>query len=157
MANDDTVDKASGLVTHHADSQLLFAIPETGAYFLHLGDTQKKGGQEYAYRLRVSARRPDFDVRVVPSSVNARPGSAVPLTLYALRRDGFADDIGVQLVRSPPGFELSSARVPAGQESVELMLTVPHRSTPGSMLWRWWPRRRSGGGKSSGPWWPRTT
>ena len=125
MVNDDTEDKGTGLVTHHADSRLLVILPETGTHYIHLGDTQKKGGKGYFYRLRISARRPDFDLRIVPSSINARPGSVVPLTVYALRRDGFNEDIKIKLAGAPEGFELSGGWVPAGQESEELTLTVP--------------------------------
>ena len=125
VINDDTEDKGSGLVTHHADSQLQLSLPGTGAFYIHLGDTQKKGGQGYTYRLRVSARRPDFDLRVVPSGINARPGSVVPLTVYALRRDGFNEDIRLELLDPPPGFALSGGWVPANEESEELTLTIP--------------------------------
>ncbi len=128
MINDDTEDKGSGLVTHHADSRLLVSLPETGTYYIHLGDTQKKGGKEYCYRLRISARRPDFDLRVVPSGINARPGSVVPLTVYALRRDGFEGDIRIELSNPPAGFELSGGWVPADKESEELTLTVPRQA-----------------------------
>ncbi len=125
IINDDTEDKGSGLVTHHADSQLQLSLPDTGAFYIHLGDTQKKGGQEYSYRLRVSARRPDFDLRVVPSGINARPGSVVPITVYALRRDGFKEDIRLELLNPPAGFELSGGWVPANEESEEVTLTIP--------------------------------
>ncbi len=123
--NDDTEDKGSGLITHHADSQLQVRLPHTGAYFIHVGDTQKKGGKGYAYRLRVSALRPDFDLRVVPSGINARPGSVVPITVYALRHDGFQEDIRIELLSPPPGFELSGGWVPANEESEEITLTIP--------------------------------
>lgn len=131
MVNDDTVDKGAGLVTHHADSTLLATLPATGDYYVHMGDTQKKGGDAYVYRLRVSARRPDFDLRIVPSAVNARPGSVVPVTVYALRRDGFIDDIEVKLVSAPEGFELHGGRIPADKESEDLTLTVPRRLSEG--------------------------
>ncbi len=131
MINDDTEDKGSGLVTHHADSQLQFSLPETGAFYVHVGDTQKKGGKEYAYRLRVSARQPDFALRVVPSGINARSNSVVPITVFALRRDGFQEDIRLELLNAPPGFELSGGWVPANEESEELTLTIPPNTKEG--------------------------
>jgi hypothetical protein len=131
MVNDDTEDKGTGLVTHHADSRLLVTLPETGTYYLHLGDAQKKGGKQYVYRLRISARRPDFDLRLVPSAINARPGSTVPLTIYALRRDGFQDDIEIRLSGAPEGFELSRGIIPAEKESEELTLSVPRKLAEG--------------------------
>jgi hypothetical protein len=123
--NDDHEDKAYGLITHHADSWLTAVLPSAGTYYLHLYDAQNQGGPEYAYRLRISPPRPDFDLRVVPSSINARAGSAVPVTVYALRRDGFDGPIDLELKDAPAGFGLSGARVPAGQTKVQATLTVP--------------------------------
>ena len=73
--NDDHEDKACGLITHHADSWLRAVLPSAGTYYLHLYDAQNQGGPEYAYRLRISPPRPDFELRVVPSSINARAGT----------------------------------------------------------------------------------
>ena len=125
MVNDDTVDRGEGLCTHHADSLLEAELPEDGAYYVHLADTQKKGGVTYGYRLRISARRPDFDLRVVPSAINARPGETKPITVYALRRDGFDGEISLTLNNPPPGMTLSGGPIPADKEEVELKLTVP--------------------------------
>ncbi|MFW6170866.1 MAG: hypothetical protein ACODAD_10285, partial [Planctomycetota bacterium] len=129
--NDDTVDKATGLVTHHADSRLQVKLPETGPYFIHVEDIQGKGGHEYGYRLRVSARRPDFDPRVVPSSINARPGSSVPITVHVLRRDGFGQDVHVELVTAPDGFQLRGGRLSADDKSREMTLSIPSNIEPG--------------------------
>jgi hypothetical protein len=123
--NDDHEDKGAGLTTHHADSWLRVALPADGTYYLYLGDVQHQGGPEYAYRLRISPPRPDFELRIVPSSVNARAGTAIPITVYAVRRDGFSGDIALELKDAPPGFTLSGNRVPAGQDQVRLTLSVP--------------------------------
>jgi len=122
--NDDHEDKGSGLNTHHADSLILAALPADGTYYLHLGDAQRKGGAEYGYRLRISPPRPDFKLCVVPSSINASAGQTVPITVYALRKDGFSGDIALALKGVPKAFTLSGALVPAGQDQVRLTLTV---------------------------------
>jgi hypothetical protein len=123
--NDDTEDKAAGLNTHHADSYLRVTLPADGAYVLQLGDTQRKGGPEYAYRLRLSAPRPDFALRIAPSTVSLRAGGSVSLTAYAVRRDGFTNEISLALSHAPAGFKLSGARIPAGAEQVKFTLTAP--------------------------------
>jgi hypothetical protein len=123
--NDDCEDKAAGLTTHHADSRLSVRIPRTGPYYLYLGDGQQQGGDAYSYRLHVGPRRPDFELRVVPSSVNARAGTTVPITVHALRKDGFDGEILLGLMDSPAGFTLSGGRIPAGQQVVRATLTVP--------------------------------
>ncbi len=123
--NDDSDDHGSGLTTHHADSRLSVTLPDDGHYFLRLGDTQRHGGDDYAYRLRIARAQPDFDLRVVPSSINMGAGATVPITVYALRRDGFIGDIKLALADSPDGFVLSGAWVPGDHEKVQLTLTAP--------------------------------
>jgi len=120
--NDDFEDKGAGLVTHQADSYLRATLPADGNYYLRLGDAQHQGGPEFAYRLRVSGARPDFDLRVVPSSVSVRNGASVPVTVYALRKDGFAGEIALGLKDAPDGFTLSTATVPADRDQVQLVL-----------------------------------
>jgi len=123
--NDDHEDKGAGLTTHQADSWLCARLPADGTYYLHLGDAQHKGGAEYAYRLRISPPQPDYALRAVPSSINVRGGATVPITVYALRKDGFSGEIALVLKDAPKGFTLSGARVPANQDQVRVTLTVP--------------------------------
>jgi len=128
--NDDQKDKGAGLTTHHADSYLRATLPADGTCYVHLGDMQHRGGPEFAYRLRLSPPRPDFELRLVPSSINARAGTTFPVTVYALRKDGFAGEIAVALKNAPAGFALSGGLVPAGQDQVRLTLTAPSPAPP---------------------------
>lgn len=123
--NDDSADKGDGLSTHHADSYLLAELPANGTYYVWLGDSQHKGGPEFAYRLRLSEPQPDFALRIVPSGVNVRAGSSAPITVYALRRDGFAGEIKVALKDAPKEIKLSGdARIPADKDDVKLTLSA---------------------------------
>ena len=70
--NDDHEDLGAGLNTHHADSYFMARLPADGTYYVHIGDTARHGGEEYGYRLRLSAPQPDFELRVVPSSLSLR-------------------------------------------------------------------------------------
>jgi hypothetical protein len=123
--NDDYEDKGSGLNTHYADSYLAATLPSAGAYFVHIGDTQHGGGDTYSYRLRISAPRPDFELRVTPSSLNVHGGASVPLTVHALRKDGFTGAIELRLKDVPEGFTLTGARVPENQDKVRFTLNAP--------------------------------
>ena len=127
--NDDHEDKGAGLDTHYADSYITATLPADGAYYIHLGDAQHQGGPEYAYRLRISPPRPDFALRVVPSSLSVRGGASVPVTVYALRRDGFTNEISLDLANAPKGFRLTGAKVPANQDQVRLTLQAPPAAT----------------------------
>ena len=127
--NDDHEDKGAGLDTHYADSYLTATLPADGAFYVHMGDAQRQGGPEYGYRLRISLPRPDFELRAVPSSVSVRGGASVPLTVYALRRDGFTNEITLALQDAPAGFKLNGAKVPGNQDQVRVTLLAPAAPT----------------------------
>ena len=129
-SNDDFEDKGAGLETHHADSYLRFTLPTNGTYYIEVADTSHQGGPDYAYRLRLSAPRPDFALRVVPSSINMRYGGTVPVTVYAVRHDGFTNAIPISLQDAPEGFKVNGSAIPAGQDSVKLTLTAPPMGSP---------------------------
>lgn len=102
--SDDVEDLGAGVNTHHADSYIMTKLPADGTYHLHLADTARNGGEEYSYRLRISAPRPDFALRVVPSSIAFRSKSGEGVSVYAIRQDGFTNTIRLALKDPPAGF-----------------------------------------------------
>ncbi|MCX7824325.1 MAG: hypothetical protein N2689_02075 [Verrucomicrobiae bacterium] len=102
--SDDREDLGAGVNTHHADSYFMAKLPADGVYFVHIGDTGRQGGDEYGYRLRISAPQPDFALRVVPTSASLRPKSTTSLAVYAMRKDGFDGPVRITLKDPPPGF-----------------------------------------------------
>jgi hypothetical protein len=128
--NDDHKDMAQAMLTHHADSHLTASIPADGNYYLQVTDAQRNGGPEFSYRLCMRAPQADYELRVVPSSIIARAGQVVPITVYALRKDGFDQDIDLTLLDPPEGFRIDGGIVPGDADRVRMTLTVP--STPPS-------------------------
>ena len=124
-ASDDIEDPSCGWLTHYADSRIDATLPSDGVYYIHLRDAQHRGGPEYAYRLRISPPRPDFELRLTPSALNVRPGSTATCTVYAVRKDGFTGPIQLRLKDAPSGFRLSGGLIPAGQDQAKLTLTAP--------------------------------
>lgn len=122
--NDDHYDAGSGLRTHHADSYLMVKLPVDGKYFIHLGDTARHGGNEYAYRLRISPPQPDFALRLVPSRICIPSKASAAVTVYALRKDGFDGPISLSFQGLPNGLESPGATLAAGQEAVGLTLST---------------------------------
>jgi hypothetical protein len=128
--NDDQPDLASALNTHHADSYLAVTLPASGEYRIGLGDVQHSGGPDYVYRLRLSAPRPDFALRVTPASLSIHGGASAPLTAYAVRQDGFGGPIELRLRQPLPGWSLTGATIPAGQDKVRFTLFAPAQAVP---------------------------
>ncbi len=129
--NDDYVEKDGhlhkdmGLLTHHADSYVKATIPEAGTYCVQLGDTRGHGGGAHSYRLRLSPPRPEFTLLISPPNISVSAGRIVPITVHALRRDGFEGPIDVTLKDAPPGFTLSGGRIPRGRNSARMTLAAP--------------------------------
>jgi hypothetical protein len=122
--NDDFEDKGAALVTHQADSRLIYRFSANGVYFLQLADTEQNGGPDYTYRLRISQPRPDFELRIAPSSINLRPGRTVPATVLLIRRDGFDGAVTLSIKDGPPGLMLGGGTIPAGTDTVRVTLTA---------------------------------
>jgi hypothetical protein len=116
--NDDYEDPGVGLNTHHADSYLMIKLPADGTYYIHLGDTARTGGSAYAYRLRLSHPRPDFALRAVPSGGGIRSRGTASISVYAIRKDGFDDDIRISLKEPSRGFSASPVTLKKGTEMV---------------------------------------
>jgi hypothetical protein len=122
--NDDHEDKFDDLRTHHADSLIRLILPANGVYYVRLGDAQSHGGPEYPYRLRLSGPRPDFELRMAPSCINAITWRLNTMAVYALRKDGFNGEIALHFKDDPFGFALSGGVVPEGQDHIRLTLAV---------------------------------
>jgi hypothetical protein len=113
--NDDREDLGAGINTHHADSYFMAKLPADGTYYVHIGDTGRKGGEEYGYRLRISAPRPDFALRIMPSSVSVRQKSSTAFSVFAQRKDGYDGPIKITLKDPPIGITPYVSILPAGK------------------------------------------
>jgi hypothetical protein len=127
--SDDREDLSAGINTHHADSLFMATLSADGDYFIHITDIARKGGEEYGYRLRISPPQPDFELRVVPSSINMRTNSTTSVTVYAQRKDGLARSITLSLTNAPPGFAADPVKMAVGQTSARFTIRGPKTST----------------------------
>jgi hypothetical protein len=131
MPTDGYLHPDMGVITHQADSYLSLKLPADGTYYVFLSDAQGHGGPDYAYRLRISAPRPDFALLMAPSSLLLRAGSSATATVHVLRRDGFAGEVDLALKDAPDGLGLKGGKVPAGKDSADVEVTAGPRVAPG--------------------------
>jgi hypothetical protein len=124
--SDDREDLTAGTNTHHADSGFVAKLPADGLYHVHIGDTARQGGSAYGYRLRISPPQPDFELRVVPSSVSLPANSSATVTVYALRKDGFDGQIRLGLKSQSSGITAA----PVTMTGAQTVMRVNLRSGP---------------------------
>jgi len=122
--NDDSTDPFDALITHHADSRLVYGFPAAGDYVLRIKDVQGKGGEEYAYRLVITPPQPDFALRITPDNPRLGPGESIVIPVNAVRKD-FGGEIVLAAQNLPNGFVVSDGVIPAGQDQVRLTITAP--------------------------------
>ncbi|MCA9137357.1 MAG: hypothetical protein KDB00_11380 [Planctomycetales bacterium] len=133
--NDDHHDAAQALLTHHADSYLSATLSAKSDYYLTIADAQGKGGPDFGYRIGLRSPLADYELRVVPSTIVARPGQSVPITVYVLRKDGFDQEIELSLVDAPAGFKIAGSAIPGRSDQIQMTLSIPDDpSTAPAML-----------------------
>jgi hypothetical protein len=106
------------------DSLLHFTAPSEGDYTVSIRDVQGLGGESYAYRLTARHPRPDFRLTVNPKNPNVPAGGTIPVTVTALRMDGFDGPIDVSLADLPPGFHAAHGIIAPGQVATTLVLSA---------------------------------
>jgi hypothetical protein len=123
------------------DSLLHFTAPADGEYIVCIRDVQGLGGENYAYRLTARHPRPDFRLSVSPRNPNVPAGGTIPVTVTALRMDGFDGPIEVSLADLPAGLHASSGVIAPGQVSATIALSADRTrdSTPRRRSRRWEP------------------
>jgi hypothetical protein len=124
LENDDTVDRSEGLVTHHADSHLMYTFPTAGDYVFRITDAEGKGGDGYAYRLTVAPPQPDFFLRIRPDNPRSPQGGIAWFGVTAFRRDGFDGEIKLSVAGLPNGCSALSEVIPAKQNEARITINV---------------------------------
>jgi hypothetical protein len=109
----------------------LFHIPAApGRHYHNVNMPTWLGGEEYAYRLRISPPRPDFALRIVPTSVSMRSRGNAPVTVNVIRKEGFNSPIQLVLKDPPTGFAATPVQVGPTQTTGRLTIRTDRFSTP---------------------------
>jgi hypothetical protein len=116
------------------DSLLHFTAPADGEYIVTIRDVQGLGGENYAYRLTARHPHPDFRLAVNPRNPNVPAGGTIPLTITAIRMDGFDGPIDVSLADLPAGLHASSGAIAPGQVSATVALSADSNASLDSAI-----------------------
>ncbi|MFA5689166.1 MAG: PPC domain-containing protein [Kiritimatiellales bacterium] len=122
--NDDSMDRTSALLTHHADSRIDTVLPADGMYYLRIEDVQNKGGAEFAYRLMIGEAQPDYQLRIVPASIKIPAGGSAIVDVHAIRSGGFNGKIELALKDAPDGMSIQRAAIPEGVDKVQMLIAA---------------------------------
>jgi len=128
-AADDTVDRAQGVSTQHADPEMIATLPADGAYRLRLSDVLGHGGTGYIAQLYAGPPRPRCELIAMPSSLALPAGGSVPLTVHAVRHGGHSGAIALRLADGD-GLILDGGLIPAGADRVQATISCPPGTAP---------------------------
>lgn len=106
------------------DSYLRFTPPADGNYFVRLRDIRGMGGASFAYRLNVREPRPDFRISVNPRNPNVPAGGTVPVTVTAMRLEGYEGPIEIAMTGLPKGLRATRNTIAEGLDSATILLTA---------------------------------
>jgi WD40 repeat protein len=132
-ANDDDMERKLG-----RDSRLTFTAPADGAYLVRVSDVRDFGGDRFVYRLTVREPKPDFEVRLADVNPTVSRGSGRRLTFTVDRRDGFDDEIAIDVAGLPAGLSVSTPLViEAGHTEARAVLSAAaDASQPAPEVWQ---------------------
>ena len=90
------------------DSRLFFTAPVTGEYVVRVNDSRGRHGAGFSYQLTVREAKPGFKVTLEGGNPTIPAGSGRGFSVKAVRVDGFAGAIRVDLPTMPKGFHITT-------------------------------------------------
>jgi hypothetical protein len=128
------VDPRDALVTHMADSRIVYTFAKAGDYVLRIRDAQEKGGDEYAYRLKIVPALPDYVLRINTDTARLVQGDSAVMSVTVLRKNDFDGEISLSVQDLPPGLTAGAAVIPAKEQEAKLTITAAANAAPGLYL-----------------------
>lgn len=115
-----------------------FVAPADGKYQLLVGSrtADTLAGPRHYYRLRIAPERPDFELVAMAGDSTRPSGAGIPaggngsLTVVALREDGFAGDIALNVEGLPPGITCPPQALGPGQREGRIALHADAAAKP---------------------------
>ncbi len=111
------------------DPGLDFTVPkDTNALLVALRDLQRRGGEEYVYRIAIEPLgQPDFSLSL-DSGRFLVPKDGTALARVAINRAGYNGPVKLQFASLPSGVALAGDTIPAGATQTLVSLSAPGAS-----------------------------
>jgi hypothetical protein len=120
------VARADATADNAIDPVLRFRPPADGVYKIAVADRfSSRGGRAFAYRLRATAAgEPDFRLTFAADTLNVPRGKQSKFRLNVERLGGYNGPIALSWDGLPEGVSVTPGTVPAGQASVDVMVSA---------------------------------
>jgi hypothetical protein len=103
------------------DPVLTFMPPADGVYYIRVADHfRTRGGQEFAYRLRLAPPGPGFRLQLAADVVTLPRAGQAKLKVTADRTGGFNEAMALAIDALPAGVKATNTTIAAGQNAVEI-------------------------------------
>jgi hypothetical protein len=105
------------------DSQLKFVAPADGRYVAQIAERfASRGGQAFAYRLRIAEPQPDFQLELPSDTLSVNRDAQQNLQLLLRMIDGFAEPVTISVEGLPAGVTADDVQVKANQPKATLVI-----------------------------------
>lgn len=127
---DDFEDASCAMVTHHADSRMIFSPKESGEYVLRVFDARGASSNAHSYRLSIGAPQADFKLKSQPANINICPRETVAVRVVAFRKNEMNAPITLSVKNLPEDFKVYNNVIESGKDYVDLMISAPAKTEP---------------------------
>lgn len=154
VAQHDDVMSGQGTPVGNPDSSVVYTPAADGPLTAHVRDRIGRGGDGFAYLLKVSEEHAGFQLLTNPENFSVPRGGSAVLTVFLIREPGFEGEVPVWFEDLPPGVKAETGKFRADQAfgpsadgdnmiipELALKISVPETLAAGS-----YPLRLSGKG-----------
>ncbi len=116
-----------------AEGRLNFSFPADGVYFFEVGELNKRGGNQYGYRIAVQEYQPGFKLSASADTLNVPAGGTASLAVTVARLD-YAGVIDLQLTGLPAGLTSNPTRLGPGLNASVMTITATNDAPAGALM-----------------------
>ena len=115
-----------------AEGRLNFSFPADGVYVFEVGELNKRGGNQYGYRIAVQEYQPGFKISANADTLNVPAGGTAALAVSVARLD-YGGVIDLQLTGLPAGLTSNPTRIGPGVNAAVMTVTAANEAVAGAL------------------------